>query len=142
VSAHLDVEAINAAGAAHGALASSINGGGVAISAHKIVEEGARALLVHVPGLFRFDARPDQDSLAVDARELTDAPCEWTMTDLSANYNRAHELREPVDRLAWDVLIRTTPHPIRGRLSLNVTNDRERGLYHFAAHAILYEAAE
>ena len=55
VSALLDVAAANAAGAAHGQIASALPDG-IALSAHKLVEEGARAQLLILPGV-RADRR-------------------------------------------------------------------------------------
>ena len=52
----LDVAAADAAGTAHGQIASAI-ADGVAVSAHKLVEEGARAQLLVLPGVVRIDDR-------------------------------------------------------------------------------------
>ena len=62
----LDPRPVAAAGAAHGQLASPLGDGGLAVSAHKLVEEGARALLLYVPGLLRIDVRPVEDDAAGD----------------------------------------------------------------------------
>ena len=43
-------------------------GGGIALSGHKLVEEGARALLLILPGVLRIDVRPLEDGLQVVPR--------------------------------------------------------------------------
>src|SRR5688500_18887602 len=65
------------AGRPHGQLASSIATGGMALSCHKIVEEGARALILYVPGLFRMDVRPVEDTLEIMTRSLHEATDYW-----------------------------------------------------------------
>ena len=50
----LDPGPATAAGAAHGQLASSLPGGGLAISCHKLVEDSARALVLLAPGRWLF----------------------------------------------------------------------------------------
>src|SRR3954471_19932384 len=61
----LDPGPANAAGAAHGQLASRMVDGGLALSCHKLVEDGARTLMLLAPGFFRLDVRPVEDTLQV-----------------------------------------------------------------------------
>ena len=68
----LDPGAASVAGAAHGQLANALPDGGLALSGHKLVEEGARALLLYVPGLLRIDVCPLEDGLQVIPRALRD----------------------------------------------------------------------
>ena len=44
-------------------------------------------------------------------------------------------------RLDWAVELPLEPRPIRGRVSLAMTADLERGLAHFVAHAVLPEVS-
>ena len=71
-----DVAAVNAAGAAHGQLASALPDG-IALSAHKLVEEGARAQLLILPGVVRIDVRPLPDGLQVVPRPLAGTELGW-----------------------------------------------------------------
>ena len=73
----LDPDRVMAGGAAFGQLASPLEGGGVAVSAARLVERGARAAILHVPGLFRFDLMPGREAFSVSLRELCDAPMRW-----------------------------------------------------------------
>ena len=73
----LDPGRIAAAGAAFGQAATSVDTGGVILSCARLVEQGARATLALVPGLFRFDMTPSGESLGVAFRPLARAPMRW-----------------------------------------------------------------
>jgi hypothetical protein len=131
------VEAAAAAGAAHGQLASALPGGGMALSCHKLVEDGARTQILHVPGLFRLDVRPVEDTLQVTTRSLHAAPTRWSTSDAPfADYGG--EAREP-SVVGFSFVVEADPHPLAGRISLASTLDRGSGLTHFVAHAIVRE---
>ena len=127
------------AGAAHGQLASSLAGGGLAISCHKLVEDAARATVLLAPGLLRLDARPVEDTLQVVTRSLHPALVRWHMLD-DAIVREYKTTAEPY-RLDWEVQLPLEPRHIRGRVSLTMTADLERGLAHFVAHAVLREVS-
>ena len=138
----LDVSAAAAAGAGHGQLASAI-AEGLSLSGHKLVEEGARAQLLVLPGVLRIDVRPLEDGLQVIPRVLSDRPLGWEV-DPSAmtDYGRtAEETRQPalvVFRFAiWD-----EQQPLAGRLVVSYTRGAEHGPTHFSAHAILQQVSE
>ena len=131
----LDPSAAASAGAPHGQLASAMPGG-LRLSCHKIVEDAARATILLVPGLLRLDVRPLEDSLQVLARALHPVPPHWQLTGGTADEAATDE---PY-RLDWAVELPLEPRPIRGRVSLTMTADLERGLAHFVAHAVLTEA--
>ena len=138
----LDRAAAAAAVAAHGQLASAI-AEGIALSCHKLVEEGARAQLLVLPGVLRIDVRPLEDGLQVIPRVLSDRPLGWEV-DPSAmtDYGRtAEETRLPaivVFRLAiWD-----EQQPLAGRVVVSYTRGAEHGPTHFGAHAILQQVSE
>jgi len=122
----------------HGQLASALPYGGLAISCHKLVEDGARTQLLHVPGLFRLDVRPVQDTLQVTTRSLYDGPMRWsTSREPFTDYGKTGEdTREPAV-VAFSFTVEAEPHPIAGRISLASTLDRDSGLTHFVAHAIV-----
>jgi hypothetical protein len=134
------VDAAARAGAAHGQLASALPGGGMALSCHKLVEDGARTLILHVPGLFRLDVRPVEDTLQVTTRSLHPAPTRWNTSDAPfADYGRTGgEAREP-SVVGFSFVVDADPHPLAGRISLASTLDRDSGLTHFVAHAIVRE---
>jgi hypothetical protein len=60
-------------GAALGQLAAELPGGGLLITASRLVEFGARAAVLLAPGLFRLDLTPQEETLGVFPRAL----CEW-----------------------------------------------------------------
>ena len=131
------VDAAARAGAAHGQLASALPGGGMALSCHKLVEDGARTQILHVPGLFRLDVRPVEDTLQVTTRSLHAAPTRWNTSDAPfADYGG--EAREP-SVVGFSFVVDAEPHPLAGRISLASTLDRDSGLTHFVAHAIVRE---
>jgi hypothetical protein len=141
VSGPLDPVAAGRAGARHHQLASGLPGGGLALSCHKLVEDGARVMMLLAPGLFRLDVRPVEDTLQVMTRSLH-AGARWgTEPAAATDYGRrAEETPEP-SRADFTFFADLRPRPVLARIALLSTVDRERGLTHFVAHAILREVA-
>jgi hypothetical protein len=125
------------AGARHGQLASALPAGGLALSCHKLVEDGARTQMLHLPGVFRLDVRPIEDTLQVTTRSLHELPVNWR-TDQAPFSDYGGEAREP-SIVGFSFVIHADPHPIAGRISLASTLDRASGVTHFVAHAIVRE---
>ena len=141
MSGHLDIAAATAAGAAHGQIASALPGG-IALSGHKIVEQGARALLLILPGLLRIDVRPLEDGLQVIPRVLGDMPLGWEL-DSSAmtDYGRtAEETRLPA-LVAFRLAVWDEQQPLAGRVIVSYTRGAEHGPTHFSAHAIIQQVS-
>jgi hypothetical protein len=137
----LDPVAAAAAGAIHGQLASALPEGGLALSGHKLVDDGARTLLLIVPGLFRLDVRPVEDTLQVMTRSLHDLPIAWAAEELPEEHlGRGYAERSEPSTLAFRLHLPVDP-PIGGRVQLASTADRAAGLTHFVAHAIIRSAA-
>jgi hypothetical protein len=128
------------AGAAHGQLASPLPDRGLALSGHKLVEEGARALLLIVPGLVRVDVCPLEDGLQVIPRALREVGLGWEVDEdaVTAYGKTAEESPQPAV-VRFRLAVWTEPHPIAGRLLLSFTRVREHGPSHFVAHAVLRE---
>ena len=138
----LDAGAAGAAGAIHGQLASALPEEGLALSCHKLVDDGARTLLLLVPGLFRLDVRPVEDTLQVMTRSLHALPIQWAAEDLPQEHlGRGYADRTEPSTLAFRLLL-PEERPIGGRVHLASTADRAAGLTHFVAHAILRRAGE
>jgi hypothetical protein len=136
----LDVAPVSAAGAPHGQLASALPEGGLAVSAHKMVDEGARALLIWVPGLLRIDVRPLEDTLQVIPRELLEVPAHWQAEDAAfTDYGKTAEETPQPAVVRFQLLLETEPLPIAGRLLLSYTRACSHGPTHFVGHAILRE---
>jgi len=123
----------------HRQLASGLPGGGMALSCHKLVEDGARVMLLLAPGLFRLDARPVEDTLHVMTRALHEGARWGTEPAAATDYGRtAAETPEP-SRADFTFYAELEPRPILARILLLSTVDREAGLTHFVAHAIVRE---
>lgn len=123
----------------HGQLASGLPGGGMALSCHKLVEDGARVMLLLAPGLFRLDVRPVEDTLHVMTRSLHEGARWGTEPDAATDYGRkAAETPEP-SRADFTFYAELAPRPILARIALLSTVDREAALTHFVAHAIVRE---
>ena len=135
----LDPGAAARAGARHHQLATGLPGGGLALSCHKLVEDGARVMLLLAPGLFRLDVRPVEDTLQVMTRSLH-AGARWgAQTSGATDYgHKAEDTPEPA-RADFTFLAELEPRPVLARIELASTVDRERGLTHFVAHAIVRE---
>jgi hypothetical protein len=136
----LDPAAAGAAGAIHGQLASALPEGGLALSCHKLVDDGARTLLLLVPGLFRLDVRPVEDTLQVMTRSLHALPIAWRAEDLPEEHlGRGYAERSEPSTLAFRLHLPDVP-PIGGMVRLASTADRAAGITHFVAHAVLRAA--
>jgi hypothetical protein len=133
----LDVRAASEAGLAHGQLASAI-AGGMALSAHKLVEVGARAQLLIVPGLLRFDARPEEDSLQVMTRALGPVPPLWEAEDNPPEAYGDERSPDAPYRATWRFTVGGDA-PLDGRVQLLTTLDARAGARHFALHAVIRE---
>ena len=123
--------------ARHGQLASALPDRGLALSCHKLVEDGARTQILHVPGLFRLDVRPVEDTLQVTTRSLHPRPTRWS-TSQAPFTDYGGEAAEPSVH-GFSFVVDAEPHPIAGRISLASTLDRAGGVTHFVAHAIVRE---
>lgn len=126
------------AGAAHGQLASALSDGGLALSGHKVVEEGARALLLHVPGLLRIDVRPLEDGVQVIPRALRDVELGWEVdAEAITDYGKTAEETPQPALVGFRLALWTQPHPIAGRVLLSYTRAPGHGPSHFVGHAVL-----
>ena len=134
-AALLDPGRAAAAGAPHGQLASAMGDGALRLSCHKLIEDAARATILLVPGLLRLDVRPLEDSLQVFARALHPVPPRWEIVGAAADEAATDE---PY-RLEWRVDAPLEPHPVRGRVTVEMTVDFARGVAHFVAHALFRE---
>jgi hypothetical protein len=138
----LDPAAAGAAGAIHGQLASALPEGGLALSCHKLVDDGARTLLLLVPGLFRLDVRPVEDTLQVMTRSLHALPIAWRAEDLPEEHlGRGYAERTEPSTLAFRLHLPDDP-AIGGMVRLASTADRAAGITHFVAHAVLRAAGD
>ena len=137
----LDHGAAAAAGAVHGQLASE-TAAGIGLTGQKIVEEGARALLLIVPGILRIDVRPLEDGLQVIPRVLGDRPLGWEVDESAmTDYGRtAEETRLPA-LVAFRLAIWDEQQPLAGRVVVSYTRGAEHGPTHFSAHAILQQVS-
>jgi hypothetical protein len=136
----LDAAAAAAVGRAHGQLASALHEGGLALSCHKLIEDGARTQLLLVPGLFRLDVLPVQDTLQVMTRSLHALEIAWAAEDLPAEHlGRGYADRSEPSVLSFRLHLPADP-PIGGRVHIASTADRAAGLSHFVAHAIVRRA--
>ena len=66
-----------AEGAALGQLACALDGGGLLITASRLVEFGARAAILLAPGLFRLDLTPQEETLGLYPRVLGGWEVDW-----------------------------------------------------------------
>jgi hypothetical protein len=136
----LDLEAAGAAGAAHGQLVSAMPDGGIGLSGHKLVEEGARALLLYVPGIVRVDVKPLEDGLLVVPRALAGAQLGWEV-DPSAvtDYGKTAAETSLPALVAFRIALWTEPRPYAGRVLISYTRPFPHGPTHFVGHAILQQ---
>jgi hypothetical protein len=136
----LDPGAASVAGVAHGQIATAIRKGGLAVSAHKVLEEGARALLIYVPGVLRIDVRPLEDGLQVIPRPLYEGDFGWEIDESAlTDYGKtALETQHPAN-VAFRFALWSEPVPTVGRLLLSYSRARAHGPSHFVGHAVIME---
>jgi hypothetical protein len=136
----LDLAAAAAAGAPHGQLVSALPDGGIGLSGHKLVEEGARTLLLYVPDLVRIDVKPLEDGLQVLPRPLGGAQLGWEI-DPSAltDYGKTADETPLPALVAFRIALWSEATPVAGRVLVSYTRAVEHGPTHFAAHAILQQ---
>ena len=136
----LDVAAAAAAGAAHGQLVSALPEGGIALSGHKLVDEGARALLLYVPGTLRIDVKPLEDGLLVAPRAFGRAQLGWEIDPTAVtDYGKTAEETALPALVIFRLALWREPVPLAGRVLISYTRAHEHGPTHFAGHAILQE---
>jgi hypothetical protein len=137
VSARLDAGAANAAGAGHGQIASAV-ADGVAVSAHKLVEEGARAQLLVLPGLLRVDVRPLPDGLQVVPRPLDGTELGWEIDpEAVTDYGKTAVETELPALVRFRIAVWTGEAALGGRLLVGYTRDDRHGPTHFVGHLVM-----
>lgn len=139
MSAAIDVAAATAAGAAHGQLASALPGG-IALSCHKLVEEGARAQLLILPGLVRIDVRPLPDGLQVVPRPLGGTRLGWELDESAVtDYGKTALETELPALVRFKIAFWGEGAPLAGRLLVGYTVDDRHGPTHFVGHAVIVQ---
>jgi hypothetical protein len=86
-----------AAGAALGQLACELPGGGLLITASRLVEFGARATILLAPGLFRLDFTPQEETLGLFPRVLGPWEVDWRAGEASWDGYRDPSGPDPIE---------------------------------------------
>lgn len=129
----LDPDAAARAGAAIGQLATRLDGGGLLISAARLVEFNCRAAILIAPGLFRFDLTPQQETLGVSPRPLGEHNLHWEAEQSSWDAYREQASREAPLELRG--VIDLPGDPLLAWVSVLSFTDRDAGAVHFVAKA-------
>jgi hypothetical protein len=130
----LDPDRATAAGAALGQLACALPQGGLLISASRLVEFNVRATILIAPGLFRLDLTPQEETLGVLTRPLTDHPVHWRAEQSTWDGYRDAAGVAPLELHAlWQL----PDGPVAGWLHILSFTDRDAAAVHFVAKAEL-----
>ena len=129
----LDPGAAASAGAAFGQLASRLDGGGLLISASRLVEFNCRAPILIAPNLFRFDLTPQQETLGVMPRPLGDHGLHWEAKESSWDAYRQQASRDAP--LEMRGVIDLPGDPLLAWIHVLSFTDRDAGAVHFVAKA-------
>jgi hypothetical protein len=129
----LDPGAAARAGAAWGQLATRLPGGGLLISAARLVEYNCRAAILIAPGLFRFDLTPQQETLGVAPRPLGEHNLHWQAEESSWDAYRDPASREAPLELRG--VIDLPGDPLLTWVHVLSFTDRDAGAVHFVAKA-------
>jgi hypothetical protein len=129
----LDPGAAARAGAAWGQLATRLTGGGLLISAARLIEYNCRAAILIAPGLFRFDLTPQQETLGVAPRPLGEHNLHWQAEESSWDAYRNPASREAPLELRG--VVELPGDPLLVWLHVLSFTDRDAGAVHFVAKA-------
>jgi len=129
----LDPDAAARAGAAIGQLATRLDGGGLLISASRLVEFNCRATILIAPGLFRFDLTPQQETLGLAPRPLGEHALRWEAEEASWDSYRDQASRDALLELRG--LVDIPGDPILAWVHVLSFTDRDAGAVHFVAKA-------
>ena len=129
----LDPEEAARAGASFGQLATRMDGGGLLISAARLVEFNCRATILIAPGLFRFDLTPLQETLGLAPRPLGDHGLRWQADESVWDSYRDQASRDAPLELRGVVDI--PGDPILAWVHVLTFTDRDAGAVHFVAKA-------
>jgi hypothetical protein len=129
----LDPDNAARAGAAFGQLATRLPGGGLLISAARLIEYNCRAAILIAPGLFRFDLTPLQETLGVAPRPLGEHALHWQAEESSWDAYREQSSREAPLELRGVVAV--PDDPLLAWVHVLSFTDRDAGAVHFVAKA-------
>lgn len=129
----LDPDAAARAGAAFGQLATRLGGGGLLVSAARLVEFNCRATILIAPGLFRLDLTPQQETLGFAPRPLGDHALRWEADETSWDSYRDQASREAPLELRG--VIDIPGDPILAWVHVLSFTDRDAYAVHFVAKA-------
>ena len=118
------------AGAAWGQLAAVLPDGGLLISASRLVEFNVRAPILLAPGLFRLDLTPQEETLAVHTRPLSEHPVHWRADESAWDGYRDATQTEPLELTGIFVL---PEFSVMAWLHILSFTDRDAGAVHFVA---------
>jgi hypothetical protein len=121
------------AGAAIGQLATRLDGGGLLISASRLVEFNCRATMLIAPRLFRFDLTPQQETLGISPRPLGEHTLRWQAEEASWDAYRDQASRDAPLELRG--VIDLPDDPLLVWLHVLSFTDRDAGAVHFVAKA-------
>ena len=130
----LDPDRAAAAGAAFGQLACRLPDGGLLISAARLVEFNVRAPILLAPGLFRLDLTPQEETLGVMTRPLTEHPVQWRADQSTWDGYRDAGGVAPLE---LNALFTFPDGPLVAWIHILSFTDRDAAAVHFIAKAEL-----
>ena len=130
----LDPGRAAAAGAALGQLACALPEGGLLVSASRLVEFNVRAPILIAPGLFRLDLTPQEETLGVMTRPLTDHPVQWRADQSTWDGYRDAGGVAPLE---LNALFTLPDGPLVAWVHILSFTDRDAAAVHFIAKAEL-----
>jgi hypothetical protein len=126
----LDPDRAAAAGGAFGQVATRLPGGGLLLSAARLVEFNVRATILLAPGLFRLDLTPQEETLGVLTRPLCDWAVRWRAGESTWDGYREAGAGEPLELMGYfDV----PGDPLIAWLHIVSLTDRDAAAVHFVA---------
>ena len=121
-------------GAALGQLACALDGGGLLITASRLVEFGARATILFAPGLFRLDFTPREETLGLYPKTLG-PEAEWHANEQTWDSYRDPKGPAPIE------LMGTFANGLRVWIHVLSFTERDALATHFVAKAEIRPSA-
>jgi hypothetical protein len=120
----------------HNQIASRLADGGLMLSCNKLVGNGWRVTMMHVPGLVRFDVRAHGDSMQAMLRPLYDGL--WGAQNLYSSPwgTKANEAEVPW-RATWQCGMEIEGTRLMARIDLAAAWSDSTGLAHLSSVAVV-----
>lgn len=119
-------------------VASSVDGGGLAVAAARVIEQDFRSTVLIVPEVFRIDIEPQRDNLGVHLRALNPHPCQWRTDPATAD---ALDRGNPLEPLGFEGTFELPSGPLIAFIRVVVVRDDDMSAVYVSGRATVRPVA-